>query len=64
MIIYSAAIDQELKDDIRELKKLDQNILYDALKHENVQDHIELDEEEKRFLSHVTKGKHLRVYKF
>ena len=49
--------EKDFRDDVKELKKLDQNILYDALKHERIQDHIDLDEEDKDFLSRMSKGK-------
>ena len=37
--------------------KLDENILYDALKHENIQDHVDLEDEDKEFLENLSKGK-------
>ena len=37
--------------------KLDENILYDALKYENIQAHINLKDDEKEFLDNMSKGK-------
>ena len=51
-----SAGEKNFRDDIKELKKLNQNILYDALKHEEIQNHVDLDDEDKEFLSHVSKG--------
>ena len=48
--------DDNFRDDIKELKKLDQESLYDALKSDKLEDQIELDEENKEFLSKVSKG--------
>ncbi|XP_066932128.1 uncharacterized protein [Clytia hemisphaerica] len=50
-----AAAEPDFRDDIRELGKLDQNQLYDALKHEHLRDHVELDDEDHEFLSQVSK---------
>ena len=41
------------------MRKLDQEKLLTALKHENLKDHVELDEEDQEFLSKVSKGKNL-----
>ena len=48
--------DETDRDAICEMRKLDQDLLYDALKHENLRDHVELDEEDHEFLSKVSKG--------
>ena len=37
--------------------KLDESILYDALKHENIQDHVDLEDEDKEFLDNLSKRK-------
>ena len=51
-----SADDDSFRDDVKELKKLDQKSLYDALKSDKLKDQIELDEENKEFLSKVSKG--------
>ncbi|XP_066932097.1 glutamic acid-rich protein-like [Clytia hemisphaerica] len=51
----AAAEQDDFRDDIRELGKLDQNTLYKVLKHENLRDHVELDEEDHEFLSKLSK---------
>ena len=47
---------ETFRDDVKELKNLDQNILYDALKHEKIQNHIDLDDDDKAFLNRMSKG--------
>ena len=44
--------------------KLDPNTLYDALKHESLKDHVELDEEDHEFLSQVSKGEWIFFIEF
>ena len=36
--------------------KLDESILYDALKHEKIQDHVDLEDDDKEFLDNLSKG--------
>ena len=50
------AAKDEFQDDIREMGKLDENILYDALKHEKIQDHVDLEDDDKEFLDSMSKG--------
>ncbi|XP_066934842.1 KS1 protein-like [Clytia hemisphaerica] len=47
--------DRAYRDDIRELKKLDQNILYDMLKDKRLYDHVDFDDETKKFLTSHSK---------
>ena len=54
---FISAGEDNFRDDIRELKKIDQNVLYDALKHERIQDHVDLDDDDKAFLDRMSKGK-------
>ena len=49
--------EKNFRDDVKELKKLDQNVLYAAPKHERIQDHINLDDDDKAFLNRMSKGK-------
>ena len=53
---FISAVEDNFRDDIRELKKIDQNVLYDALKHERIQDHVDLDDDDKAFLNRMSKG--------
>ena len=54
---FISAGEDNFHDDIRELKKIDQNVLYDALKHERIQDHVDLNDDDKAFLDRMSKGK-------
>ena len=55
-ICFVSAGKKDFRDDIRKLKGLNQNILYDALKHNRIQDHVDLDDEDKELLSRMSKG--------
>ena len=63
--IYFLVADHDAyRDDIRELKKLDQNILYDVLKDERLYHHVDLDDETKKFLTKYSKGRMFKSSKF
>ncbi|XP_066932029.1 aspartic and glutamic acid-rich protein-like [Clytia hemisphaerica] len=58
LVAFAAASKHDEKidrDAIREMRKLDQDLLYDALKHKSLRDHVELDEDDHEFLAKVSK---------
>uniref|UniRef100_A0A7M5UP86 Cnidarian restricted protein n=1 Tax=Clytia hemisphaerica TaxID=252671 RepID=A0A7M5UP86_9CNID len=55
LVAITATVHGDFQDDVREMRKLDQEKLLTALKHENLKDHVELDEQDQEFLSKVSK---------
>ena len=59
IIFYIATCHQQTENDVAELKNLDQDLLFDALKHEDFQNQEEFDEDDKAFMRGISKG---RIY--
>uniref|UniRef100_A0A7M5UWA3 Cnidarian restricted protein n=1 Tax=Clytia hemisphaerica TaxID=252671 RepID=A0A7M5UWA3_9CNID len=55
LVAITATVNGDYQDDVHEMRKLDQEKLLTALKHENLKDHVELGEEDQEFLSKVSK---------